>query len=301
MDDSLAAIPAGKREVLAEATEALRRVPNVVAIVLGGSYARGVAGESSDVDVGIYYREAAPFDVNGIRAAAESLAAPGTVPVVTELYGWGAWVNGGAWIQTPVTKLDFVYRNLDQLRGVIDEGLRGVWRHDYDQQPPYGFRSIVYFAETHHCLPLHDPNGEIRELKQMVSTYPEELKTRIIQDGLWGAEFSLWSCGSFAASGDVYNAAGCLTRAAQFLVHAIFSLNGEYFLNDKHANRMLARFPMAPRDCAERLAGILSRPGRNSTELRQSVESMRQLWADAITLTEGAYQPRFDLKAATSA
>lgn len=301
MEDPLAAMPARKRELLAAAAEALRGVSNVAAIVLGGSYARGVAGESSDIDVGIYYREAAPLDVNGIRAAAESLAGPGTDPVVTGLYGWGAWVSGGAWIQTQVTKLDLVYRNLDQVRGVIEEGLQGVWRHDYDQQPPYGFRSIVYFAETHHCLPLHDPNGEVRELKQMVTTYPDALKVRIIQDSLRGAEFSLWSCGSFAASGDVYNSAGCLTRAAQFLVHAIFSLNGEYFLNDKHVNRMLARFAVAPPDCAGRLAGILSKPGRNAEELRQSAESMRQLWADAVTLTEGAYRPQFDLKAATSA
>lgn len=66
MDDPLAAMPAGKREVLAAATESLGRVPNVVAIVLGGSCARGVAGEASD----------------------NSTA--------------GAWVNGGAWIQTPV-------------------------------------------------------------------------------------------------------------------------------------------------------------------------------------------------------
>ena len=38
-------------------TEGLRNVPNVIAVVLGGSYARGFARPDSDIDIGIYYRE----------------------------------------------------------------------------------------------------------------------------------------------------------------------------------------------------------------------------------------------------
>ena len=291
-------LPPGKRQVLGAAIEALKGVSNVVALVLGGSHARGVAQEASDIDIGIYYREAAPLPVGEVRSIAESICTPGSLPVVTELYGWGPWVNGGAWIQTPATKVDFVYRNLDQLRDVIEEGQRGVWRHDYDQQPPYGFRSVVYFGETHFCLPLYDPEGEIRELKKAVACYPARLKTRIVQEGLWGAEFGMWSCDGFAASADVYNAAGCMTRAAQYLVHVIFALNEEYFLNDKHVNRILAQLLKSPHDCAARIAGVLSRPGRNAGELRSSLESLQQLWAETVKLTDGAYQPRFDLTAA---
>jgi len=35
-----------------------------------------------------------------------------------------------------------------------EKGGQGVWRNDYDQQPPYGFRSVVYFGETFFCVPL---------------------------------------------------------------------------------------------------------------------------------------------------
>jgi hypothetical protein len=127
-------------------------------------------------------------------------------------------VNGGAWIQTPAGKVDFLYRNLDQVETVLEEGCRGVCRHDFDQQPPYGFRSVVYFGETHICVPLHDPDSEIIRLKQSIANYPEALRERIVQDSLWAVEFSLWSCRSFADVADVYNASGCVTRVAQYLV-----------------------------------------------------------------------------------
>src|SRR6185369_15057060 len=99
----------------------------------------------------------APFSVDEVRSVAEKICTPASVPTVTGMYEWGPWVNGGAWIQTPAGEVDFIYRNLDQVRRVIDEGRQGVWRHDYDQQPPYGFRSVAYFGETFFCIPLHDP------------------------------------------------------------------------------------------------------------------------------------------------
>lgn len=64
--------------------------------------------------------------------------------------------------------------------------------------------------------------------------------------------------------------------------------------------RLLPQFAKCPRDCAARLASVLSRPGSNSIELLSSLESLRQLWAEAVALTEAAYQPRFDLTAAVS-
>ena len=211
------------------------------------------------------------------------------------MYEWGPWVNGGAWIQSPAGKVDFLYRNLEQVQTVIEEGHRGVWRHDYDQQPPYGFRSVVYFGETHICVPLHDPDGEIARLKQSVAGYPEALRDRIIQDSLWLAEFSLLFCRSFCNTADVYNAVGCMTRVAQFLVHALFALNKEYFVNDKYANRLLDQFALRPQDFTARLARVLSSPGGESAELGRSVESLSALWLETVDLTAGTYKPRFHL------
>ena len=147
-------MPPNKMQVLRAAAQQLQGVNNVAAVVLGGSYALGTARPDSDIDMGIYYREASPLPIDQIRSIARSICTPGTDPVVAELYGWGPWVNGGAWIQTPVGKVDFLYRNLEQVQRVIDEGRQGVWRHDFDQQPPYGFRSVVYFGESSICIPF---------------------------------------------------------------------------------------------------------------------------------------------------
>jgi len=290
-----------KAQVLQVAVQALREVPNLVAIVLGGSHARGVAVDSSDLDIGLYYRASAPLAVSAVRKVAGSICTPGSSPVVTELYGWGPWVNGGAWIQTPAVKVDLLYRNLDQVQEVLEEGHRGVCRHDYDQQPPFGFRSVIYFGETRYCIPLHDPHGAIAVLKASVAAYPEALKQSITRESLWGAEFSLWSCSRFAASADVYNAVGCLTRAAQFLVQALFALNEEYFLNDKHVNRIVAEFALTPPKLVARLAGILAQPGQTAVELAATLSALRQLWAETVALTGGVYVPRFDLTAAATA
>jgi hypothetical protein len=277
--------------------EDLQNVPDIVAVVLGGSYARGLARPDSDIDIGLYYREKLPFSVDRVRSVAESICTPGTVPVVTQPYDWGPWVNGGAWIQTPVGKVDFLYRNLDQVERVIEEGRRGIWRHDYDQQPPYGFRSVVYFGETHFSVPLHDPEGEIARLKTAVARYPQLLKNRIVKDSLWNVEFSLRICHSFEDAADTCNATGCMTRVAHFLTHALFALNEEYFLSDKYAVLLLDQFEKRPREFTRRLAAVLSKPGGNPAELRKSSELLSELWLETVELTNGTYTPRFDLKA----
>jgi hypothetical protein len=288
-------MPAEKLRVLEDVAGALSNVTNVAAVVLGGSYARGFARPDSDIDIGIYYREAAPFSVEEVRTIATNVSAQGSVPIVTGTYEWGPWVNGGAWIQTPVGDVDFIYRNLDQVESVIAEGRQGIWRHDYDQQPPFGFRSVVYFGETSCCVPLHDPEGVIGRLKEQVACYPEPLKNRIVQESLWNAEFSLWFCRNFIDPPDVYNATGCFTRVAHFLVHALFALNEEYFISDKYANRLVGQFAARPPDFNARLASVLSCPGGDAAHLRRSFESMRTLWREIVELTPGKYTPRYDL------
>jgi hypothetical protein len=84
----------------------LAAIPGVVAVTLGGSRAAGTAVEGSDWDFGLYYQGS--IDRAGIAA----LGWPGRVFAPGE---WGRIVNGGAWLTIGGTKVDLIYRDLDEV------------------------------------------------------------------------------------------------------------------------------------------------------------------------------------------
>jgi hypothetical protein len=289
-----ATIPPVKQALLQQVVDELSQLSEIVAVALGGSYARGAERPDSDLDVGIYYAEARPFAIAEIRRIASQLA-PNASPTVTDFYEWGRWVNGGAWINTPSGKVDFLYRNLDQVERTIREAQQGILHYDYLQQPPYGFPSIIYLAETSICVPLYDPEARIAALKEQVATYSPRLQESLI--GWLGiAEFSLLHAYSFAQNGDVYNTTGCLTRIAAVLTQVLFALNQSYFISDKGALDAITTFAVAPQNYKEQISILLAHPGYSATELTQSVTAMHSLWQEVVTLTGGRYQPRFNLQ-----
>jgi hypothetical protein len=285
-------IPEAKRLLLQQLVEQLRTIPGVAAIALGGSYASGTQHEGSDLDIGLYYRQDRPFAIAAIRQVAES-ASTAKPATLTGFYDWGRWVNGGAWIQTAQGKADFLYRNLDQIRQTIAEAQQGIVHHDYDQQPAYGFYSVIYLAEVQICIPLYDPDQLLAGLKQQVAVYPPRLKERVVADSLWSAEFTLIHARGFAARGDVYNTAGCLTRVAANLTQALFALNETYFIRDKQVMEVLATFLLLPAGYVQQLSTLLSCPGRTDFELTQSVHDLEQLWHGVVSLPGVHYQPQF--------
>ncbi len=112
---NLPQLPPRKRALIEQLVSQLGQVPGLVAVVLGGSYASGTQHETSDLDLGLYYLEADPFPIPHIQRIAQSISVREPL-TVTGFYGWGPWVNGGAWIHTRQGKLDFIYRNLDQVQ-----------------------------------------------------------------------------------------------------------------------------------------------------------------------------------------
>src|SRR6516162_7197729 len=169
----------------------LSKIPGAIAVGLGGSHARRTARPDFDLDVGLYYSKNSPPDIEAIRCCAERISVPDSPPTVVGYYKWGPWVNGGAWIQTAMGKLDLLYRNIEQVQRVIDESQEGLYHHDYYQQPTFGFVSIIYLAETKCCVPLFDPQHLIQKLKRSVEIYPAVLRQKMILNCLTTAEFTL--------------------------------------------------------------------------------------------------------------
>jgi predicted nucleotidyltransferase len=285
-------IPQEKLRLLKTIVASLAGVRGLDAIALGGSHARGTHTPQSDLDIGLYYREAQPFSVSDVRKIAAGLSKSGS-PIVTEFYEWGPFVNGGAWIDNAVCKIDFLYRNLDQLERIVGGALEGVWTHSFDQQPPFGFRSVTIVGEIQCCKPLHDPPDILSGLKSAVAIYPPKLKMRIVQDTLWCAEFSFQHAKDFAKAGDVPNAVGCMTRIFHYLVQALFALNETYFVNDKRVLTEIEGFRIRPADFERRISAIMAAPGGDPETLAASLQSLRALFAETVAIADGLYQPKF--------
>ena len=287
-------VPPEKQELLTRLVDHLRAVTGVAAIVLGGSYASGTQHAASDLDIGLYYWEAQPFDLAIIRQIADGISAQGPA-TVTGFYEWGAWVNGGAWIHTAQGKVDFLYRNLDHVQRTVTEAQQGITHHDYAQQPTHGFYSVIYLAETQICRPLYDPAGLIADLKRQVAVYPAALKQKLVADTLWSAEFTLLFAHDFAAKGDVYNTVGCLTRITANLTQALFALNEQYFMRDKQVMETIATFTVLPTGYVAQINALLAAPGSTAPTLQQTVQQSKAIWRNVVALAGDLYQPKFQL------
>jgi predicted nucleotidyltransferase len=70
----------------------------VVAVALGGSWARDEAHPDSDVDLGIYYRGRDRPEIEALRDLARELDDSRPRDPVTDFGGWGPWIDGGGWL-----------------------------------------------------------------------------------------------------------------------------------------------------------------------------------------------------------
>lgn len=280
-----------KQELLKSIVEDLQKIDGVVAIVLGGSYAEGLATPSSDMDIGIYYSENNPFDIAQIRSVAVKYSIK--EPTVTDFYGWGPWVNGGAWITSKDGQVDFIYRNIDQVSKTIDNAVDGKWENDFEQQPPYGFSSIIYLAETKVSIPLYDPYQYLHKLKERVENYPVKLKESVVSQSLWSAEFSIWQADIFSQKTDIFNMMGCFTRAIKSIITAIYSLNEIYPMGDKRAIERLALAEIKPQKLKEQVENVLL---LNRASFSKNVDAIKSLHDEAVALAGPLYKKYFNLK-----
>lgn len=284
-------LPASKQGTLESIVNDLKGIEHVAAIVLGGSHCTGMANENSDLDIGIYYRQSHPFDIDQIKIIARKHNIDEAL-TVTGFYEWGAWVNGGAWLNTISGEVDFVYRNIDQVLATIEKSKNGIWENDYEQQPPYGFSSVIYLAETYYCHSLYDPHHIIEKMKNEVAEYPIKLKNTIVQQALWSAEFTCWQADKFAQKQDMYNTAGCITRAMKNIIEALFALNELYSIGDKYAIQQITQAPNCPPGIKEQMDDILS---IDTGTLTAKTAKLRSLFNQVVSQAGSMYQPYFGL------
>ena len=272
--------------------ERLKDVRGIKAIVLGGSWASGTQEPDSDIDLGLYYSADAPPDIAHLRRIAQELNdTPGIY--MTALGEWGRWVNGGAWLTIGGRRVDFLYKNLDFMAGIVDDCYHGRIERDYFQQPPYGYYSYIYCAEIQQSAILHDPTGSFHALQSKIRGYPRPLKKTIINTSTWDAQFTLTNAKKSARRGDVYFVAGCITRIASDLVQTLYALNETFFLSHKWLKLDSEQLEIKPERFVERIEHLLEYIGWSEEELMKALTAIEALLGEVVALCGEQYKPRF--------
>ncbi len=158
-------------ELARQIARRLGEIEGVVAVALGGSWARGEAHADSDVDLGIYYEPERPFGIEDLRRLAKELDDRHPTDAVTEFGGWGPWINGGGWLVIGGRRVDWIYRDLALVRRIIEECRAGETSVHYQPGHPHGFHTHIYMGEVHLCVPLHDAEGVLEYLKSLTEPY----------------------------------------------------------------------------------------------------------------------------------
>lgn len=262
----------------------VKNVSGVKAIVLGGSRARGTNTSSSDIDLGIYYNSHHLLNLSELAKVATELDDEKRTDLVTAIGGWGPWINGGGWLRIQSFPVDFLYRDLDKVSGVITSCLAGTVEIFYQPGHPHGFISSIYLGETAICQPLWDPEGFIAELKSRVSPYPIALQKAVIQKFAWEMDFSIGIVEKSIARADVAYAVGCCFRSVMCMLQVLFALNKEYWLNEKGAVTIANNFEIKPTNFQNRVSEIFGSLNATPQSINKSIALLKELSSDMSAL-----------------
>ena len=155
----MAVIPSHVMRICERVAGRLGSIDGLEAVALGGSWSRGTARADSDIDLGLAYDGSHPFSIAELAEAARELDDRHRDDLVTPLGAWGPGVNGGGWMLIDGEPVDFLYRDVNRVREVVERCVAGAPDAIYQLGHPMGFQSQIYVGETHFCRPLFDRNG----------------------------------------------------------------------------------------------------------------------------------------------
>jgi predicted nucleotidyltransferase len=252
-------------------------VRGILAIVLGGSRARGTADRHSDIDLGLYYDSRRPSQLADLARAARDLDDRKSPGLITPFGAWGPGVNGGGWLQVDGVHVDFLYRDLVAVRRAIADCRAGRVASLYQLGHPMGFHVQIYAGEANCCVPLYDPRSILRHLKRKIAVYPAALRREIVTRHLFDATFALAVADKPAERGDIAYVAGSLFHAVGFMTLVLYALNREWLINEKGALLASRDFTLRPRGFHSTIDAVMARPGATPRALAASIAKIRAL------------------------
>lgn len=270
---------------LASLVDPLKEIEGIVAVVLGGSRAKGTHHSGSDWDIGLYYDPNCPPELSQLQKWAKYLDDRKVDNLLTPFGEWGPWINGGGWLKVKSVSVDILYRDIEKVKTTIKESLEGQIAISYQPGHPHGFVNSIYLAEVAICQILFDKNNTLSGLKNQTVQYPNALKMGITSKFLWEADFALNSAKKGLPYYDVAYIIGCFFRAISCLNQVLFALNGQYWMNEKGAVRAITDFKNAPAQYEKKVNRIFSRLEPSRKHLNNSVKLLSELIQEVTALT----------------
>jgi hypothetical protein len=193
----------------------LAGMDGVVAVVLGGSRALGVADAGSDWDLAVYYRRAVDTT---------ALARHGTVYPPGS---WGRIMNGGAWLKAPDgAKVDVLLRDLDVAETWSARAMEGVYEVD-------ALLGYVAGVPTYSLLAERAVGVTLRGTLAPAPAFPPRLAATAPERWRFHTAFSLDQAAMRAARGDVTGTVGQAAKAVVEAAHALLCEQRAWVLNEK--------------------------------------------------------------------
>jgi predicted nucleotidyltransferase len=278
---------AAEPEVLiTDIVKRLQPLEGVTALTLGGSRARGTATAASDIDIGIYYAQSHPLDLETLQQVATDLDDQHRDHLMTEIGEWGPWINGGGWLTVQGIAVDLLYRDLEQVATCIADCCAGQITIAYQVGHPYGFCNSIYLAEVALGRSLWDPTGRLQALQAQTRSYPTLLKQTILQKFFWEAEFCLGIARKSISRRDVTYASGCCFRGVMCLMQILFALNEQYWMNEKGAVALASTFPLCPAQLQERIDQLFAGLAAEETAIATAIRQLQELVQETALLIQ---------------
>jgi hypothetical protein len=209
-------------------------------------------------------------------------------------------VNGGGWLLIDGNHVDFLYRDLNRVREVVERCVAGQPDAVYQLGHPMGFQNQIYVGETHFCRPIFDRDGKLARLKGLVAEYPEKMRAALVRKHLFDSAFHIEIAAKPAARADIMYVSGCLSTATGFMTLVMYALNRHFFMNEKGAFLESAEFEIRPPRLHKRVANILGAIGSDASALTATVDAMREAHRDLALLCRSE-MPEAELEKAMGA
>lgn len=264
-------------ELAQSIADSLGAIDGLVAVSLDDPWTNGDAELDADISLGLYYWDTDRPRIEAMRDLAHGLNSSLPGDAVTDFWAQGPLLNGGALLWVEGRRIDWQYREIEYVKGEIEQARRGVVMGHYQPGYPNGFFSHYLVGVINQARPLFDPAGEIANLKLSTREYPPALKEALLRAFSQEADLTLFAAQRAAAGEDILYTTGCLQRCVSCLVQVLFAYNEQYLSHERGAVERLMGLEHRPDHFAGLVSSVLGNPGGMASELQESVAQLQSL------------------------